>query len=75
VVRNRVKRQLRELIRRRWSGLPEGSEVIFHVYPGIVRVTAAELENQVVRAFHESSRALRAGRESDSRQPKSDDSR
>jgi ribonuclease P protein component len=70
VVRNRVRRRLRELIRRHWEGLPEGCEVVFHVYPAIVRATAAELENHVARAFHESSRALRAGRDKPSPPPR-----
>ena len=69
VVRNRVRRRLRELIRRHWSELPDGCELVFHVYPGIVGVTSAELENQVARAFHESSRALLDGRDSRPRRP------
>jgi ribonuclease P protein component len=64
VVRNRVRRRLRELIRRHWDELPHGCEVVFHVYPAIVGATAAELETQVRRAFRDSSRALRSGRDS-----------
>jgi ribonuclease P protein component len=63
VVRNRVRRRLREWIRRHWRELPDGCEVVFHVYPAIVRATAAELENHVARAFRESSRRLQADRD------------
>jgi ribonuclease P protein component len=64
VVRSRVKRRLRELIRRYWNQLPDGCELVFHVYPAIVDATAAELEAQIERALHESSRALRRSRDS-----------
>ena len=69
VVRNRVRRRLRELIRRHWEGLPEGCEVVFHIYPAVLGATAAELEVQIARAFHESSRALQHSRGSQSRPP------
>ena len=60
VVRSRVKRRLREVIRRHWSELPDGGEIVFHVYPAILGATSAELEEQVANAFHASARALQA---------------
>lgn len=67
VVRNRVKRRLRELIRRQWDKLPEGCELVFHIYPAILDATDAELEAQIERAFHESSRSLQRRRDNRSR--------
>jgi ribonuclease P protein component len=67
VVRGRVKRRLRELIRRHWNELPDGCELVFHIYPAVLGATAAELEVQIARAFHESSRALQHSRGSQSR--------
>jgi ribonuclease P protein component len=61
VVRNRVRRRLREWIRRHWGELPDGCEAVFHVYPAIVGASASELENHVARALRECARALRSG--------------
>jgi ribonuclease P protein component len=70
VVRSRVKRRRREQIRRHWNELPDGCELVFHVYPAILGATAAELEAQIARAFHESSRALRRSRGGDQPGPR-----
>lgn len=51
VARNRVKRRLREAIRRHWPELPDGLEIVFHARRPIVEAAWLRLEAEVQRTF------------------------
>lgn len=57
VVRNRVKRRLREAIRRHWPELPDGLEVVLHARRPIVGVAWSRLEMEVRRVFQAAKNA------------------
>ena len=70
VIRSRVKRRLRELIRRHWADIPDGYEAVLHAYPAIVRSGFRELEDQVTDLFRESVGKLQSGQGQRTRQGK-----
>lgn len=66
VVRNRVKRRLREAIRRRWADLPDGYEVVIHARKRLVDVEWTKLESEIQRVFR---RAFHGPAESHTERP------
>ena len=59
VVRNRVKRRLREAVRRHWSDLPDGHEVVLHARRQIVDAAWLRLETEVQHVFQTAKNAQR----------------
>ena len=57
VVRNRVKRRLREAVRRHWPELPDGLEVVLHARRPIAGVAWSRLEMEVQRVFQAAKNA------------------
>ena len=55
-VRNRVKRRLREAVRRNWADLPDGYEVVLHARKRLVEVDWTKLEHEIQRIFQRASR-------------------
>lgn len=62
VVRNRVKRRLREAVRRHLDEAPAGWDMVFLARAPIVEARFADIENAVVQALRR-ARAWIAGRE------------
>ena len=69
VVRNRVKRRLREAVRRHWLELPDGLEVVFHARRPIVDASWPRLESEVQRAFQAVQNASASQHGAKRRQP------
>lgn len=55
-VRNRCKRLLREAVRRNWSALPDGFDVVLHARRGLATARARDVENEVARLLPEAVR-------------------
>jgi len=55
VERNRIKRRMREVLRRHVDLLPEGCDLIFHPRRFILTVEFAKLEAEVVRILHQAN--------------------
>jgi ribonuclease P protein component len=53
--RNRIKRRMREVLRRHVDLLPEGCDLIFHPRRFILTVEFAKLEAEVVRILHQAN--------------------
>ncbi len=58
-VRNAVKRSLREAVRRHWSDLPDGYEVVLHARRQIVDAAWPSIETEVERTFQTARNARR----------------
>lgn len=58
VVRNRCKRLLREAVRKHWSLLPDGVDMVLHARPGLAEARAKDVENAVVRTLPKAVRRL-----------------
>ena len=54
VARNRVRRRLREALRRNWVEIPDGCEVVVHAYRRAIDAPWEDLETEVRRVFRES---------------------
>lgn len=67
VDRNRVKRRLREAIRRNWALLPEGFEVVLHARRPAAEAEWRALEAAVQSVFRNASKPGPAGRKPASR--------
>ena len=59
VTRNRCKRLLREAMRRHWSLLPAGVDLVLHARHGLEAASAGEVERQLVRMLQRAARRLR----------------
>ena len=53
--RNRMKRRMREALRRHVDLLPQGFDVIFHPRRGVLVIEFAKLEAEVVRILHQAN--------------------
>ena len=53
--RNRIKRRMREALRRHVDLLPNGFDLIFHPRRGVLTVEFAKLEAEVVRILHQAN--------------------
>lgn len=51
--RNRIKRRMREALRRHVDLLPEGCDLIFHPRRGVLTLDFAKLEGEIVRILHQ----------------------
>jgi ribonuclease P protein component len=51
--RNRIKRRMREALRRHVDLLPEGCDLIFHPRRGVLTLDFAKLEAEIVRILHQ----------------------
>ncbi len=49
VVRNRAKRQIREVIRKNWIGLPKGYDLVIVARHGIKEATFEQIESEFLR--------------------------
>lgn len=58
VVRNRGKRLVREAVRRHWSAMPPGLDIVFHLRRGVDAATFADAEQEVLRLLSKLSRRL-----------------
>lgn len=58
VVRNRCKRLLREAVRKHWSLVPDGVDMVLHARPGLAEARAEDVENAVVRTLPKAVRRL-----------------
>ncbi len=56
VVRNRVKRLLRESVRRAWELFPGDCDAVFHVKPAARGASYAQVQSEVERVLRKSSR-------------------
>ena len=50
-VRNRVKRILRELVRKNINGMKQGVDIVISVKPGIVHATNGTIETELVKCL------------------------
>ena len=57
VLRNRLKRRLRELIRLHWAELPDGCDLVLHVRRPTVDAGRSALEREIVRVFREAAKS------------------
>jgi ribonuclease P protein component len=53
--RNRIKRRMREVLRRHIDLLPQGCDLIFHPRRFILTIEFAKLEAEIVRILHQAS--------------------
>ncbi len=67
VLRNRLKRRLRELVRLHWAELPDGCDLVLHVRRPTIDAGRPALEREIVRVFREAAKSN--GRESGPRPP------
>ncbi len=51
--RNRIKRRMREALRRHVDLLPQGCDLIFHPRRGVLTLDFAKLEAEIVRILHQ----------------------
>lgn len=58
VTRNRCKRLLREAVRRNWSLVPDGVDMVLHARPGMVGARAGEVEYAIAQALPKAIRRL-----------------
>ncbi len=58
VTRNRCKRLLREAVRKHWSLLPDGVDVVLHARPGLAGARAKDVECGIVRTLPRAVRRL-----------------
>ena len=56
--RNRCKRLLREAVRKNWSLLPDGLDVVLHARRPLVEAHAGDVENEIVRVLPQASRRV-----------------
>ena len=49
VVRNRIRRRIREILRRNSSEIPSGWDLVIHPRPSVARVNFAQLEAELLR--------------------------
>ncbi len=49
--RNRCKRLLREAVRKHWSLLPDGVDVVLNARYGLAKARAADVENEIVEVL------------------------
>ena len=49
--RNRCKRMLREAVRKNWSLLPDGLDVVLHARRSLAEAHARDVENEIVRVL------------------------
>jgi ribonuclease P protein component len=62
--RNRIKRRMREALRRHVNLLPTGCDLIFHPRRSVLTLEFAKLEAEIVRILNEAAaEALRAARQ------------
>ena len=53
--RNRIKRRMREVLRRHVDLLPQGCDLIFHPRRSVLTIDFAKLEAEVVRILHQAN--------------------
>lgn len=58
VVRNRIRRRLREAVRRHWRELKAPADVVFHPRKSALHAEFSQLEAEVTRAFAAISKKL-----------------
>ena len=58
VTRNRCKRLLREAMRRHWSLVPAGVDIVLHARHGLGAARAGEVEHQLVRMLQRAARRV-----------------
>jgi len=56
VARNRVKRLLREAVRRAWTLFPPDYDAVLHAKPGARGATFAQVQSEVERVLRKASR-------------------
>ena len=56
VARNRCKRLLREAVRKNWSLLPDGLDVVLHARRPLAEAHARDVENEIVRVLPQAAR-------------------
>lgn len=54
--RNRCKRLLREAVRKNWSLLPDGLDVVLHARRSLAEAHARDVENEIVRVLPQAAR-------------------
>ncbi len=59
VGRNRVKRRLREALRRNWAEIPDGCEIVIHAHPRAIDAPWKDLEAEIRRVSREVGRSVR----------------
>ena len=59
VARNRVRRRIREALRRNWAEIPDGCEVVIHAQRRAIDAPWKDLEAEIRRVFHEAGRSAR----------------
>ncbi len=55
-VRNHCKRLLREAVRKNWSLLPDGLDVVLHARRSLAKAHAQDVENEIVRVLPQAAR-------------------
>ena len=51
VVRNRIRRRVREAVRRGWLAMPPGFEIVFNPRRAVLKAPFADLEREACRLF------------------------
>jgi ribonuclease P protein component len=67
--RNRIKRRMREALRRHVNLLPAGCDVIFHPRRSVLTIEFAKLEAEIVRILEQAARGAAADAPRATRQP------
>ncbi len=60
VVRNRIRRRIREILRLHRMEIPKGWDVVVHPRPSVARAKFASLEEELVRLIRSATKADRA---------------
>jgi ribonuclease P protein component len=58
VVRNRMKRRLREAVRLRWPGVPVPADVVINPKKSVLKIEFPELSSEINRAFEVIQKSL-----------------
>jgi len=60
--RNRIKRRLREIVRRHAQELPDGTDLILHPKRSVMTMDFVKLEAEVLRIFRQAAGQMRAAK-------------
>ena len=68
--RNRIKRRMREVVRRHIAELPDGVDLVLHPRRSVMTMEFVKLEAEVLRIFRQAAAQVRQGKTPDARRPR-----
>jgi ribonuclease P protein component len=68
--RNRIKRRMREAVRRHIAELPDGVDLVLHPRRSVMTMELVKLEAEVLRIFRQAAAQIRQGKIPDASRPR-----